>query len=135
MAAQDAVSLFRAREPAFPPADSPACAVGGFADYLGAETSAAGVVALSYQANGAAGPCSYHPYGLMTEIVTASGDTDLPGTVRLSAGGRYAIAYNQTSSRPFSPFTLAFLDLQTGVCAHVSGNRPAARRPRARHRQ
>ena len=121
VAAQDAVSLFRAREPAFPPADSPACAVGGFADYLGAETSAAGVVALSYRANSSAVPCSYQPYGLMTEIVTASGDSNLPGTVRLSAGGRYAIVYNQTSSRPFSPFTLAFLDLQTGAQTPVSG--------------
>jgi uncharacterized protein (TIGR03437 family) len=115
------VSLFRAREPAFPPADSPACTVGGFADYVGSETSSAGVVALSYQANGAAGPCSYHPYGLMTEIVTASGDSNLPGAVRLSAGGRYAIVYNQTSSRPFSPFTLAFLDLQTGAQTPVLG--------------
>jgi uncharacterized protein (TIGR03437 family) len=115
VAAQDGVSLFRAREPAFPPADSPACTVGGFADYLGAETSAGGVVALSYRANSSAGPCSYPLYGLMTHLVTAAGETDLPGIVRLSAAGRYAIVYRQTSSRPSSAFTLAFLDLQTGV--------------------
>ena len=115
VAAQDGVTLFRAREPAFPPADSPACTVGGFGDYLGTETSAGGVVALSYQAHGAAGPCSYPPYGLMTQLVTAAGEIDLPGIVRLSAAGRYAIVYNQLSSRQPSPFTLAYLDLQTGA--------------------
>ncbi len=115
VAAQDGVTLFRAREPAFAPADSPACTVGGFADYLWAETSAAPVVALSYQAHGAAATCSYPPFGLMTHLVTAAGETDLPGIVRLSAAGRYAIVYNQTSSRPPSPFTLAYLDLQTGA--------------------
>jgi uncharacterized protein (TIGR03437 family) len=115
VAAQDGVTLFRAREPAFPPADSPACTVGGFADYLGAETSAAGVVALSYQAHGAAATCSYPPFGLMTHLVTATGESDLPGVVRLSAAGRYAIVYNQLSSRQPSPFTLAYLDLQTGT--------------------
>jgi uncharacterized protein (TIGR03437 family) len=115
VAAQDAVTLFRAREPAFAPADSPACTVGGFADYLAAETSAGGVVALSYQAHGAAATCSYPPFGLMTHLVTATGETDLPGIVRLSAAGRYAIVFNQTSSRQPSPFTLAYLDLQTGA--------------------
>jgi len=120
VAAQDGVTLFRARESAFPPADSPACTVGGFADYLGAETSAAGVVALSYQAHGSAGPCSYPLYGLMTQLVTATGETDLPGVVRLSAAGRNAIVYNQTSSRQPSPFTLAFLDLQTGAQTPVA---------------
>jgi uncharacterized protein (TIGR03437 family) len=112
---QDGVTLFSAREPAFPPADAPACTVGGFADYLAAETSAAGVVSLSYQAKGAAATCSYPPYGLMTHLVTAKGESDLPGVVRLSAAGRYAIVYNQISSRQPSPFSLAFLDLQTGV--------------------
>ena len=115
MAAQGGVSLFRAREPAFPPADSPACTVGGFANYLGAETSASGVVALSYQANAGTGTCSYPPYGFMTQLVTATGDTNLAGNVRLSAGGRYAIVYHAMSSRPSSSFTLAFLDLQTGA--------------------
>jgi uncharacterized protein (TIGR03437 family) len=115
VATQDSVSLFRARDAAFPPADSPACTVGGFADYVGAETSAAGVVALSYQAKGAGGLCPYPPYGFMTQLVTATGEADLPGNVRLSAGGRYAIVYRQTSSRPPSAFTLAFLELQTGV--------------------
>ena len=114
LATQDGVSLFRAREPAFPPADSPACTVGGFADYLGAETSAAGVVALSYLAKGA-GICSYPANAFTTQIVTASGDTNLPGNVRLSAGGRYAIVFYQANSRPSSAFTLAFLDLQTGT--------------------
>jgi hypothetical protein len=48
VATRDGVSLFRAREPAFPPADSPSCTVGGFGDYRAAESSSAGVVALSY---------------------------------------------------------------------------------------
>ena len=51
LAAQDGVRLFRAREPSGPAADALPCTAGGFADYLGAETSAAGVVALSYRAN------------------------------------------------------------------------------------
>jgi hypothetical protein len=114
VAAQDGVSLFRAREPAFPRADSPACTVGGFADYVGVETSSAGVVALSYMANGA-GICSFPANPFTTQIVTASGETNLPGIARLSAGGRYAIVYRQASSRPPSSFTLYFLDLQTGA--------------------
>jgi len=92
VATQDSVSLFRAREPAFLPADSPACTVGGFADYLGAETSSAGVVALSYLAIGA-GRCSFPANAFTTQIVTASGETNLPGIVRLSTAGRYAIVY------------------------------------------
>ena len=55
VATQDGVKLFRAREPSGPPADALPCTAGGFADYLGAETSAAGVVALSYRANSSGG--------------------------------------------------------------------------------
>ena len=48
---------FRARESAAPPANSPNCTAGGFAEYLGAEASSTGAVALSYRSR-AAGTCS-----------------------------------------------------------------------------
>ncbi len=48
---QNGVSLFRAQEvSAAPPSNNQACLAVGFADYLGADTSSAGVVALSYAA-------------------------------------------------------------------------------------
>ena len=124
VATEDGVSLFRARESAAPPANSPACAAGGFADYLGAETSSAGVVALSYRANPSDGGCSYPVNTLMTEIVTASGDTDLPGIVRLSAGGRYAIVFLGATGRPWDRVTISFLDLQTNTQTPVTYTAP-----------
>ncbi|HZK36924.1 MAG TPA: hypothetical protein VFC57_08245 [Aeromicrobium sp.] len=126
LATQDGVSLFRAREPAFPPADSPACTVGGFADYLGAETSAAGVVALSYRATSSGGGCSYPVNPFMTQIVTASGDTTLPGIVRLSTAGRYAIVYLGATARPSDSFRLSFLDLQTGAQTPINVPAPTS---------
>jgi uncharacterized protein (TIGR03437 family) len=118
VAAQDGVTLFRAREPAGLPANSPPCSAGGFADYLGAETST-GVVALSYRAN-TAGGCSYPVNTWMTRIVTASGETDTPGIVRLSSGGRTAIVFLAATARPYDSVKIAFLDLQTGVQTPVS---------------
>jgi uncharacterized protein (TIGR03437 family) len=121
--AQNGVSLFRAREPAVPPANTPGCAAGGFFDYLGAETSSAGVVALSYRAQ-TAGGCSYPVNTLMTEIVTASGDTNLPGIARLSTGGRYAIVFLAATARPWDSVSIAFLDLQSGVQTPVKTTAP-----------
>jgi hypothetical protein len=115
VASQDGVSLFRAREPSGPPADALPCAAGGFAGYLGAETSAAGVVALSYRANSSGGRCSFPVNTFMTEILTDSEDTSLPGIVRLSAGGRYALVYLAATGRPRTSFVLSFLDLRTGA--------------------
>ncbi len=113
-ATQEGVSLFRAREPSGPPsADTPYCPVSGFANYLGAETSA-GVVALSYNAR-AGGICSYPANTFMTQIVTASGETELPGVARLSTGGRYAIVFLAATARQFDGFRISFLDLQTGA--------------------
>jgi uncharacterized protein (TIGR03437 family) len=124
VATQDGVSLFRAREPSVPPANSPACTAGGFADYLGAETSA-GAVALSYRANSYSGGCSHPVNTFMTQIVTAAGETNLPGVVRLSAGGRYAIVYLGATARPSDPFRLSFLDLGSGAQTPISVAPPA----------
>ena len=112
---QDSVSLFRARELAFPAPGPPSCTVGGFADYRGAEASSGGIVALSYFGHDNGQACSFPLNPFMTQLVTASGDINLPGITRISASGRYAINYLAATSRPSSTFTINFLDLQTGV--------------------
>uniref|UniRef100_Q024K6 IPT/TIG domain-containing protein n=1 Tax=Solibacter usitatus (strain Ellin6076) TaxID=234267 RepID=Q024K6_SOLUE len=114
VARQDGVSLYRARERTAPPANSPACTVGGFSDYLGAETAANGVVALAYGSSGVGG-CSYPPNASFTQITTASGDTSVPGIARLSPNGRYALVYLAATSRPGSAFALSILDVQSGA--------------------
>ena len=124
VAAPNGVSLFRARQPSSPPADALPCTAGGFADYFGAEASAAGVVALSYRANSNDDGCSFPINTFMTEIVTASGDTDLPGIARLSANGRYAMVYLAATGRLFTSFRLSFFDVQTGVQTPVSVTAP-----------
>ena len=116
---QDGVSLYRARERTAPPPNSPACTVGGFSDYVGAETAANGVVALSYGSSGVGG-CSYPPNASFTQITTASGDTSVPGVARLSPNGHHALVYLAVTSRPGSAFTLSFLDVQTGAQTPVS---------------
>jgi uncharacterized protein (TIGR03437 family) len=113
------VSLFRAREASPTPANAPLCTVSGFADYLAAETSSAGVVALSYNARSFGG-CSYPPNTYMTQIVTASGETNLPGIARLSPGGRYAIVFRGATARIYNDVAISFLDLQSGAQTPVN---------------
>jgi uncharacterized protein (TIGR03437 family) len=122
-ASQNAVSLYRARERAAPPANAPACTVGGFSDYTGAETAANGVVALSYRSSGVGG-CSYPPNPSFTQVTTDSGDTSVPGVARLSPNGRYALVYLAATGRPGSAFTLSYLDVQTGAQTPVAINPP-----------
>ncbi|MCU1233708.1 MAG: hypothetical protein JWP63_1675, partial [Candidatus Solibacter sp.] len=119
LATQDGVKLFRARDRSAPPANSPGCTVGGFSDYVSAETAAGGVVALSFAANSISG-CSFPTNRFETEIIDSSSDTVIPGNVipgnvRLSANGRYGIVYLAATGRPGSAFTLSLLDRQTGV--------------------
>jgi uncharacterized protein (TIGR03437 family) len=118
----DGVQLFRARERSSAPAGSP-CTVGGFADYLAAET-AAGAVALSYTVN-ALGGCSFPPNLSATEIVSASGSANIPGVVRLSPTGRYAIVFLASTARIFNSVAISFLDLQTGAQIPVAIEAPA----------
>ena len=125
VATQNGVSLFRAHEPSNPPADAQPCTSGGFVGYVGAETSAAGVVALSYRANSTDDGCSHPINTLMTELVTDSGATSLPGIVRLSANGPYALVYVATTGRLRTSFVLSFLDLRTGVQTPVTVPVPA----------
>jgi len=122
VAAQDAVTLFRARERVAPPPNSPPCTVGGFSDYIGAETFAGGI-ALAYTGTGPGG-CSYPPNPLRTQIVTAKSEIDLAGVTRVSAGGRYAITFFATTARPYSPYTISFLDLQTNTTTPVNFSGP-----------
>ena len=110
----DGVSLFRARERSGPPVTAPPCTVNGFADYQGAETSSTGAVALLYFANEGGG-CSYPPNVYMTQIVSASGDSNVPGIVRLSSGGRYALVFLGATARIYNAVSVSFLDLQSGV--------------------
>jgi uncharacterized protein (TIGR03437 family) len=114
VATQNGVSLFRAHDAASAPANSPPCTPGGLADYLAAETSANGAVALIYTVN-ANGGCSYPPNVYSTEIQTPSSDTNLPGIVRLSSGGRYAIVFLGATARIYNAVAVSLLDLQTGL--------------------
>ena len=114
VATQNGVSLFRARESSSPSLNAPPCTVGGFADYIAAETSFANVVALLYRAQGSGG-CSYPPNTYTTQIVTASGETDVTGIARLSASGRYAIVFLGSTARIYNAVSITLLDLQTGT--------------------
>src|ERR1039458_3120372 len=60
----------------------------------------------------------------MTDIVTASGDTNLPGIVRLSAGGRYALVSLAATAR-LDNWTISFLDLQTNTQSPINLPAPA----------
>lgn len=113
MATGGRVSLFRAREVASLPAGTPFCRVGGFEDYLGAETSSGGVVALLYRVKGSG--CSYPPNRLMTQIVSRSGERRLPGILRLSSDGRHAIAFAGRTARPYDPVSISFVDPENGA--------------------
>jgi uncharacterized protein (TIGR03437 family) len=113
------VSLFRAREASSPAPDALPCSVGGFADYLAAEASASGV-ALLYRAQPASGPCSYPINTYRTQIVTATGETDVPGIARLSSGGRYAIVFLAATARIDNAVSISLLDLQSGAKTPVS---------------
>ena len=123
VATQSSVSLFRARETA--PAPPGPCNVGGFANYAGAETSSGGTIALTYLAQ-ANGGCSFPPYTYNTQIVTPSGDTDIPGITRISASGRFALTYLAATARPSSGFALTIVDLQTGVKSPVPRPSPCS---------
>jgi uncharacterized protein (TIGR03437 family) len=106
------VRLFRQRDqidPA-PGSQSPTCIVGTFYSFESAEVSADGRTIAAGGRLSHAGYCN--GYLLGTDLIAPGGDRDLAGHVRLSPGGRYAIA--DTTSGPFTSATLAFLDLQTG---------------------
>ena len=115
MAGPDGSKLVRAHDPAPAPIGSGPCTSGGFSDYLGAETSSNGALALFYRAGASAGGCSFPVNTSATEIVTAAGSTMMPGVVRLPSSGRYAIVFLAATARPFTPVTVSYLDLQTGV--------------------
>src|SRR5260370_11995758 len=103
VAGPDDVKLFRAREregTGLPPG-SPSCGVGGFSDYIGAETSSAGVFALSYYAS-VSTVCGTPLDPRSTQITTPAGETLLPGIVKLSASGRFAIRFYAATLRPVS---------------------------------
>ena len=115
LATTDGVKLFKARERYAPPlTPGPPCTTGGFGDYLAAESSQQSVVALSYRTY-EVGACSYPVNVYATQIVTSSGERDVPGVARLSADGRYAIVVNASTGRGDGPATVYFLDPQTGA--------------------
>jgi uncharacterized protein (TIGR03437 family) len=124
LAVPNGVSLFRARERASTPSNAPACSVGGFADYLAAETSSAGSVALLYRAE-ASGACSYPPNIYMTQIVTPAGEANLSGIARLSADGSYAIIFLAATARPENSVSISLLDLRSGAQIPVNLTAPA----------
>ena len=125
VATQTGVSLFRAREASSPALHASPCTVGGFADYIAAETSSADVVALLYRAQESSSPCSYPPNAYMTRIVTASGETDVPGIVRLGTGGRYGVVFLGSTARIYNAVSVTLLDLQSGTQAPIKLPPPA----------
>lgn len=98
------------------------CTVGGFRDYLGTETSTA-ATAFFYRAEALA--CSYPPYSLRTQLLTASGETTLPGIVRVSPNGAWAMLYAPRTARMWDGIDLTRIDLQSGARTPVSVSAPS----------
>lgn len=107
----DGVRLVRARESEDVAPETPPCQVGGFQNYVSAEARG-DAVAFVYYAN-AAGGCSYPPNVARTQIVTRSGEIDLPGVVRLSPDGRRAVRFHARTAR-HNAVDIFFVDLRTG---------------------
>ena len=128
VATQEGVKLFRARETEATSAPAPGestCKVGGFTSYNGAETSAAGILALSYWTN-SSGPCSGPPNINATQIVSAAGEIILPGVVRLSSGGRFAIRFLAGDGRGSHHDDAAVGSCLRPGCRGVAGNPDSA---------
>ncbi|MEO8595622.1 MAG: hypothetical protein ABI759_20050 [Candidatus Solibacter sp.] len=118
--AADTVTLFRAHGPEGVAPGTPPCGVSGFQDYTSAETSASGAVALQYAANSYGG-CSFPINTNMSQVLTGAAEMELHGITRLSPNGRYAFNFLAATLRPWDPFTLASIDLQTQVKTPVKG--------------
>jgi hypothetical protein len=96
------VALYRARKRASPPAGAPSCAVGGFRNYVRAETATDGVVALFYRSDSVGG-CSFPPFALSTQLRTPAREiTVVSDIARISPGGRYAIIYSPVTARLYN---------------------------------
>ena len=96
------VRLFRAREKVELPAATLPCTLGEFYAFLGAEVSADGRVIAATMERPAARGCTYPPNVWGAALISAAGEIDVPGAVRLSHSGRYAIVFNAVTARPFS---------------------------------
>jgi uncharacterized protein (TIGR03437 family) len=118
------VQLFAMRERMAAPSDLPVCTAGGFSDYVSAQTSTNGVVALVYGAS-ANGGCSFPVNAAATEIRTSAGSVSVPGVARLASSGRYAIVFLAATNRPFSPVAVSYYDLQTGAQMAITFPPPA----------
>ena len=118
VAGAEGVSLFRAREAEDVPANSPACTVGGFADYVNAETASNGAVALIYTAN-TNSMCSYPPFLYRTEV----GGLSLPGITRIGPNGRYGINFDDLTSR-LTNVTISYGDMRTNGLIPVNLSMP-----------
>src|SRR5688572_2371956 len=119
VADENGVRLFRSRDeidPAPPNYNSPTCILGAYYAFSRTEITADGgtIAALGYRAS--AGYCSLFRWA--TLLISATGDRELPGYVRISPGGRYAIA--DVSVGAFSIAQAKLLDLQTGSETRVS---------------
>lgn len=114
LASSDGVRLIAARETVEVPASTVECALDGFRDYIGAQTTSGGVIALYYEAD-TGGRCTYQPSATRTQVVTPAGQTTVPGIARLSASGRYAVVIAPKSRRPPDGGTVSVRDFQTGT--------------------
>jgi uncharacterized protein (TIGR03437 family) len=58
-------------------------------------------------------PCSFPVSLNLTEIRMATGSVSIPGAVRLSAGGKFALILQGVTGRSYDPVNISFLDLTT----------------------
>lgn len=109
------VRLFRSRDRVDLPPSALPCTLGDFYAFTGAEVSADGRTVAASMERTAAGGCSYPPSRIGADLISPGGERDVPGVVRLSPSGRYAIVFYAPVARPFSTVDVSFLDLQTGT--------------------
>ena len=124
VATSDGVKLFRAHEDQpypFTPGASSCNTADGFRDYLGTELSTT-VTAFSYRAYSLS--CSFPPFPLRTEIVSASGTSGVQGLVRINANATWGIVYAPSTARLYDGIAVSFVDLRTGTQTQVPVTTP-----------
>jgi uncharacterized protein (TIGR03437 family) len=118
VAGEQGVRLFRSRERVDLPAGLP-CTLGEFYAFTGAEVSADGNVIAAAMQRTWAGLCS-SPNLRGAAVISGAGEREVPGVVRLSPSGRYAVVFNARTASVFSPVDVFLLDLSAGAQFPVS---------------
>jgi uncharacterized protein (TIGR03437 family) len=116
VADESGVRLVRSRDMVAPPPGTPPCNVGIPYAYLDAQVSGDGqIIAATMESFQATDPCTVDGIFALTDLISPTGDRNDLWGVRLSPAGRYAIAWEASSSASYSPVNFFFLNLQTGA--------------------